>query len=238
MGLVDWLTLLTASRRIGSDRRDSSLELLLTTGLTPLEVTDGNAKALATQFKPLRRTVLVLFIAMILGGIVSRSWNKSAAISFGMIWGVLIVLCLKHPKSRVLKAMWLALNTGRPTHSVFKLRQGKWTWFWMFFNFRNIFNHGFGGGMASFPTGSVMESIFIWIMFVVALISFFVAKVMSDADESQTRIRLVSDMRAIAADPLPDPNDPAFKKWDGIERLKQRDLPIEFRNADSLRVPS
>jgi len=235
--LVDWLTLFTAARRIGNDRRDGSLELLLTTALTPLEITDGHTKALAAQFKPLRRTVLGLFIVMILGGIVSRSWNVRAAVSFAMIWSVLIWFCLAHPKARVLKVMWLALNTGRPLHSVFKLRQGGWTWFWIFYNSSNIF-HGLGRGTASFPTGSMMESFVVCIFFFILLASYFVAREMGNADENHTRMRLMSDMRAIAADPLPDPNDPAYKKWDGIDRLRSRDLPIEFRNADVLKVPS
>jgi hypothetical protein len=234
--LVDWLTLFTAARRIGTDRRDGSLELLLTTGLTPLEVADGHAKALANQFRPLRRTVLGLFMVMILGGIVSRSWNTRAVISFAMIWSLLFWFCIRHPKARVLKTMWLALNTGRPVHAVFKLRQSNWTWIWILYMSKNLF-HGLARGTTAFPTGSVMESFFMCLIFGIMLASYFVAKEMSDADENHVRMRIMSDMRAIAADPLPDPNDPLYKKWDGIDRLKPRNLPIEFRNADLLQVP-
>jgi hypothetical protein len=31
--------------------------------------------------------------------------------------------------------------------------------------------------------------------------------------------RLVSEFREIAREPLPDPHDPRFKKWDGRERF-------------------
>jgi hypothetical protein len=77
----------------------------------------------------------------------------------------------------------------------------------------------------------------VWIAFGIAVASYFVRKEMSNADESHTRMRLMTDMRAIAADPLPDPNDPVYKKWDGVNRLRPRNLPIEFRNADILQVP-
>jgi ABC-type transport system involved in multi-copper enzyme maturation permease subunit len=44
--LVNWLTMFTAARRIGTDRRDGMLELVLTTPASPEEIVDGEVRAL------------------------------------------------------------------------------------------------------------------------------------------------------------------------------------------------
>jgi len=222
IAIVNWLTLFAAARRIGTDRRDGILELLLTTPLSPQEMVDGEVTALAAAFKPLRLTVLGIFILMMMGGFMIRSWNMFAAVTYLIIWCVLCFWCLSTPRGRILTVMWSALNTGRPVYSVFKLRGSKWNWIWMFYNARNIFNSGLAAGATGFPSGSTTEFIIVCAVGLpVCAIIYFVRAMQPDFERDMKR-RLIMDMRLIATEPLPDPNDPAFKDWDGTHRMQYR----------------
>jgi ABC-type transport system involved in cytochrome c biogenesis permease component len=230
ISVVNWLTLFAAARRIGTDRRDGILELLLTTPLSPQEMVDGEVAALAAEFKPLQRIVLSFLVLMMLGGFMIRSWNTRAAITYLLIWGFLCGWCVKNPKGRILKVMWAALNTGRPVHSVFRRRGNRWTWFWMFYNIRNVINGGFGLGTGAFPSGSILEFTLVCAIGVPAFVLYYLSRAMQMDLDGDVRRRLIMDMRLIATEPLPDPTDPRFKNWDGTHRLQYR--------ASSTHVPN
>jgi hypothetical protein len=229
--IVNWLILFAAARRIGTDRRDGILELLLTTPLSPEEMVDGEVKALEAEFRPLRLAVLSLLILMMALGFMIRSWNVLAAITYLLIWGFLCVWCLNNPRGRILKVMWAALNTGLPVHSVFRWRGNRWSWFWMFYNSQILFRNGFGGGAAAFPTGSILEFTLVSVAVVVTSAFWCLGWTLQGELQSDTRRRLIMDMRLIATEPLPDPNDPFFKKWDGAHRLQYRHKSTPIRDG-------
>jgi hypothetical protein len=227
VAIVHGFRLFAAARRLGTDRREGMLELLLTTPLTTPEIVDGEVAALAEDFRPLQRLVCGLFVLMMAGGFLVRPWNVRAAITYVLVWGVLCAWCLTHPTGRVLKVMWAALNTGRPVHAVFHTNQNKWTWVWLCWNAQNLINHGFGGKANGFPSGSVLEFVIVCIIGVFVGVIYCFGDAKQRGIERETRRRLIMEMRLIAAEPLRDPNDPAFEKWDSIQRLSFLGVPAE-----------
>jgi hypothetical protein len=83
---------------------------------------------------------------MMLLGFAIRPWNVRAAITYLFIWCLLFIWSLNNPKGSMLKVMWAALNTGRPTYSAFRWRGNRWSWFWTFFNIHNLTDSFSGAG--------------------------------------------------------------------------------------------
>ncbi len=204
----------SAARRIGNDRGDGILELLLTTSLTPREMVDGQIAAVRAQFRAIRFTLLGLCMLMLVGGFFTRKWTEPAMVTYLVIWVVLIYWCVRDPYRLVPPAMWIGLNSARPMFAVFRLRGGIWRYFYLFWNFRN-FSLIFSGQTFTFPTGSMVE------VAIVSVGGFMVFLVMAITNQKPHEIeaRLISDMRSIAQEPVPAANDPRFKKWNGVERL-------------------
>lgn len=220
---VTWLKLLAAARRLGTDRREGILELLLTTPLSPQEIIDGEMAAVKGQFKPLQWLVLCLLVLMMVAGFLIRSWNARAVITYLLAWFVLFGWCLRNHRARILNVMWAALNTGRPVYSVFKWRSNQWTWIWMLFNLRNLVKSGFGAGAAGFPSGSVLEFTLVCVIGLpLCAVYFDFRRVLQEELERDLRKRLTLEMRLIATEPIPDPNDPEYEKWESRQRLQYR----------------
>ncbi|MDB6025571.1 MAG: hypothetical protein JWM68_1794 [Verrucomicrobiales bacterium] len=198
----------TAARRIGHDRRDGFLELLLTTPLSPIEIVEGQMAAIREQFQPVRRGILALCGLMMVGGFLTRSWDSLAIITYLMVWGVFFVWCARNGTQKVSLIMWIALNTGRPSYAAFRSKGGAFFWFWMFFQFRNLRF----GGLGTFPTGTVTECAVVG--FAVAAMIIFMIVV--DRDRSDMSFEFSQKLRSIAQDPVPDPHDPRYKKWKNV----------------------
>jgi len=220
---VNWLALFAAARRVGTDRRDGILELLLTTPLSPQEMVDGEIRALEAEFKPLRIAVLGFLVLMMAGGFTMRSWNVFAAITYAAIWCALFAWCLSSPKGRILEVMWAALNSGRPVYSMFRWRGNKWSWYWILFNMGILGRRPSGGGLGfAFPSGSTVEFTLLCAIGIPVGAFYYLGRTVRTELQNNLRRRLMMDMRLIATEPLPDPNDPAFKYWDGVHRLQYR----------------
>ena len=135
-------------------------ELLLTTGLSPRQIVEGQLEGLRRQFWHLRRIVVGLCVAMMLGGFLTRQWNVGAVITYVTVWGLFVAFCLRKEQRRVPSVMWVALITGRPLFALFRSKGNRVQWIWIMFNLRNI-TRGFRGGMGQFPTGSAPELILV-----------------------------------------------------------------------------
>ena len=212
-----------AARRIGIERREGSLELILTTPLAPRQILEGQLTALRAQFRPVRFALLGLCGLMMAGGLLTRSWTVRTMISYCLIWFWFAVWSLFIiPTENATKAMWVALNTGRPTFAVFhRPRSGAWWWIGMAINLQNCWYGLTRAG--SFPSGSTVELI------VVSLVSFWfltigssmawVARAAGQNSWGGLTSRFVNELRLIAREPLPDPKDPRFKKWNVNESM-------------------
>jgi ABC-type Na+ efflux pump permease subunit len=207
-----------SARRIGLDRRDGVLELLLTTPLSPEQIVDGQSAAIVRQFRPVRLTVLALCVLMMGGGFLTRSWKQDAIISYVLIWCFFFGWCLLDQKGTMLLPMWIGLNTGRPASAVFRLQQPAWYWLSIVFNLRNL-TRGlvFAGG---FPSGSYLELFMVTLVFALTILYLTVIHFFPRfAPANPIRQLLLSDMRLIARQPAPERHDPRFKKWNVRGRL-------------------
>ncbi len=205
-----------AAQRIGNDRRDGALELLLTTPMSTEEIVDGQCAALKRMFRPVRATVFGICVLMMLGGLLRGGWNTASLVSYVLIWCILLGWCLRSMDRSTALSMWIGANAARPAYAIFRFRrQGPWYWVIMVFNFRNIFRAFGRGSGVHFPTGSPPELIF------VGLFSFVMLCVAATAQFSPNKMRqrLIAELRSIAREPLPATQDPRFKKWDVRQRL-------------------
>jgi ABC-type transport system involved in multi-copper enzyme maturation permease subunit len=203
-----------AARRIGTDRGDGILELLLTTPLTPKEIVEGQIAAVTAQFRAVSFTLVGLCLLMMFGGFFTRKWNEPAIIEYVLIWVVLVYWCFLDPHRIAPPAMWIAANSARPMFAVFRLRGEVWRFFYLCW-YGRTFSRIFSGQTFTFPTGSDFELAMVGMGSVIAIIVMAVLRETPHGLE----LRLISDMRSIAQEPVPAANDPRFKKWDGKQRL-------------------
>jgi ABC-type transport system involved in multi-copper enzyme maturation permease subunit len=152
--------------------------------------------------------------------------------------------------ARVLPVMWVSLNCGRPAYAAWRASTSGsgqpgtrwWYWIWVW----NISNcRPWRGGFQQFPTGSGFEFVFalivlfFWLLwFVMRLITnrgkrhsyewdseakawCLMQSSKSEGVDRACEKRLISEFREIVREPLPEANDPRFKKWNVRERFPQ-----------------
>lgn len=239
--VLAWITRLTAAQELGLARRDGAYELLLTTPLNPSDIVWGTLEALKWHFRKLANFVFCLNALMMLAGLLIRSWKISALIEYSLVWGFLLSWSwsLGHRWSRVLPVMWASLNSGRPAHALWKTSgMNTWSWIWVAFNLHNL-----GSGFRTFPTGSLGEVILVSFFALIGLLVFLGQRAAArgprmieahrdprrgtwistrppvDASPHVFESRLIREFREIVREPLPEPSDPRFKKWNMRERF-------------------
>ena len=220
-----WIIHYTAARSLGEARRDGSYELLLTTPLDPGDIVWGQFEASLWHFRSVTRTALVLEFAMLFAGLAVRDWTPPALFVYGAIWAVLLSWAWSQTQrgQAIAFVLWVSLNCARPAYAVWRtMGLTSWSWLWIPFNLRFLFAQ-----LPAFPTGSQGEVWFVsFILLVVvgprALRVLFAGK--TDTGWAN-RIwggwerRLSSQFRDIVREPVPDPDDPRFKKWNLGERF-------------------
>jgi hypothetical protein len=134
-----------------------------------------------------------------------------------LIWGVLLAWAWRLARQwrSTLLPMWAGLNSGRPAHAVWRATGfGSWWWFWVFYNLR----HGFSR-YSRFPTGSGSEVFMVtFIALIVVVVGLRRRRELGETDEDCER-RLVTEFREVIREPLPEPTDPRFKRWNVRERF-------------------
>jgi hypothetical protein len=217
---VDVIQLHATARPLAESRRDGTLELLLTTPLSPEEILDGQTAAIKAQFWPLRLFLLGLFVAMICAGYTTRTWTFQAACSYLAIWGIFLFWSLRGHRRTGPTAMWIALNTGRPSYSVYRAQGSPWHWVWLFFNLRHL--RSWTRSAVNFPSGSVGELVIVsMILMIVLLVAAFGWKV-----PVKMRTLFIQHFRSVAQKPLPEAGDPRLKKWKDISEPLESTQPL------------
>jgi hypothetical protein len=212
-----WLSRHAAAQHLGLARRDGSYELLLTTPLNPGDIVWGALEALRWNFRPLANFVFLLNLLMMMGGLLTRRWNETALVEYFVIWLCLLMWSwrLVRRLSRVLPVMWASLNCGRPAQAVWRTSGfNSWSWIWIVFNLQSL-----SRGFRWFPTGSVLELTFVLFVAMIWMIIWLVNVPKSASIAGICESRLIAEFREIVREPLPDPNDPRFKKWNVQERF-------------------
>ena len=220
-----WIIHYTAARSLGEARRDGSYELLLTTPLDPSDIVSGQFEALRWHFRLVTRTVLGLEFAMMLAGLAGRNWTGLSLYVYGAFWTALLSWAWSQSRQwrGTSYALWVSLNCGRPAHAVWRTTGlTSWSWLWIPFNLQLLF-----AKLPTFPTGSKGEvwfASFILVMVAVPLALWALFGVQPKIGRASSVWRsserkLVSQFRDIVREPLPDPDDPRFKKWNPQERF-------------------
>jgi hypothetical protein len=207
-----WLALFSAAHQMGRERRDGALELLLTTRLTPDEIVEGQLEASVRQFRKPRLAALGFFLTLMVLGLFIRPWNALAVVAYVMIWAILCYFVIATPRNAIVTTIWVALNSGRPAYSVSRLHGSKFFWLWALYNLYRA-GASFGNRGVQFPAGHIVE---IAIISVVGFVVLFGA--LKERGSPQLWHMLRFDMRRIAQEPVPDPDDPRFKKWKDIRQ--------------------
>jgi hypothetical protein len=233
--LMAWLTRHAAAQGIAKARRDGAYELLLTTPLNPSDIVRGVLETVRLHFRALANFLVLLNVLMMLGGLTMRRWNAGALIEYFVIWSFLLTWTwsLGHWMSRLLPVMWASLNCGRPAHAVLRTSGfNSWSWIWIVFN-AQFYSRGF----RRFPTGSPGEIVFVCFIALVCVIIWAAihhsggsarvrelkwdpeAQVWLASQSTVCETRLIREFREIVREPLPDPSDPRFKRWNVAERF-------------------
>lgn len=212
---TSWLIHFTAAKTLATPRQDGTYELLLTTSLQPSDIVWGTFEASRHLFQAVTRVVLGLQVLMLAAGLALRPWTPGALASYSMVWGFLLWWAWKQSRSwrDPLPTMWAGLNGGRPAAAMlggFSL----WNLIWI-----ALCLPGLANSLAlarHFPSGSILELVLVFLATTVPLVNTLLsARGFLDAREC----RLVAEFREIVREPLPDPDDPRFKKWDRAERF-------------------
>lgn len=245
--MLTWLILMTAAQGIGQPRRDGAYELLLTTPLGPRAIVWGQFHALHWQFRRLGNFVFAMNAFMMLAGLAVRKWPAGALVVYFCIWLFLLIWSWRvtHSWPGVVPAMWASLNCGRPARAIWSASRNKWIyWVWIW-NFSNSGLWSRGG--QPFPPGSIFEvvmAVFLTTIFLILILTrhFFPDRgqfqdsewdaqakawirspysLGSDGSQDDRSLcaRLIREFREIVREPLPDPHDPRFKKWNPRERF-------------------
>jgi hypothetical protein len=207
-----WLELYAAAHQIARERRDGTLELLLTTPLAPGDIVDGQLEACRRQSRGPRLAAMAFFLLLATLGYFVRQWNPTAIAVYLIGWALLCWFVIAQPRKTLITAIWVALISGRAAYSVFRIHGFNYGWLWMFYNFYRV-GVNFGNSAAQFPKGTLTEIVIVSIIGVVTLfVAFF------GLGRTKLWCLLLCEMRAIAREPVPDPDDPRFKKWKDIKQ--------------------
>jgi hypothetical protein len=242
--VVAWLGRYSAAKAIGEARRDGAYELLLTTPLSPYDIVWGTLASLGARFRPLANFVFAFNVFMMLGGLVVRSsWNANALFVYFTGWLLLLAWSwrLRRHWSRAIPVMWTSLNCGRPALAVWRT-SGFHSWSWIGLLSWTWILSNVSGRMQRFPMGSwpeiVMCAWFLGVWLAITAGRFFAVKRLHIQDiewdpEAKTwrqrphlgrkvdpiEARLIHEFREIVREPLPDPKDPRFKRWNVQKRF-------------------
>ncbi len=223
-GGVHWIFVRAAARRMAVDRRDGLLELFLTTPLSPAEIAEGHRFALLTQFRPFRVILLLVLSLLFVAGAFSRPWPGWSLAVYLLIWSPIFAIAMLDQLGGASQGMWLALNTGRTSHQITKVRIVVYSNLFNFWNFGQLL--GRGHGMNRFPSGDLMKfqivtGIVIFII-LLKLLFHYVGRHLP-LSEANSQERIIHEMRAIVEEPVPAPDDPRLKHWqDFTKRLPSR----------------
>lgn len=215
-----WLILHAAAKNLAQARRDGTFELLLTTRLQPSDMVWGGLDALQWQFRTVGLWVLVLDFALIFGGLATRRWSASALFVYGVAAGLLLWWAWGQARGWrfTLLATWAGLNSARPAFSVWRVSGlGSWVMLMNLYNLRHAFSQ-----FPTFPSGSFFEVVLASVLLVVALIAWPVhlfRRRRGSTLPDQMECRLISELREIAREPVPDRDHVSFKRWNPRERF-------------------
>ncbi len=195
------------------ERRDGPIELLLTTPMLPRDIVAALVEAGAHQLRRPRQAALASFLAMMILGFFVRTWNGAALASYLIAWAILCWLIMARPRKTLISIIWVALISGRAGFALY--RTHAWGYGMLIGMSYNLYKMaaGFGNAAAQFPKGTAIEIVFVAFAALAVLVCAHLAR-----EPSELLNSLHAQMRAIAEKPVPDADDPRFRKWTDIKQ--------------------
>ena len=214
---IRWMTNYIACKQIGLDRSGGTLELLLTSPLHVGDIISGQENALRKYVRPLFISIAALHLLFFILGLIFHPMSRGALINYILISVIIAVLGPWFNFRNHWTSFWIALNTGRPGFAMRRHLWEKGAYAWIYIQ---IFMNR--GKFANIPSGSLGETIFVGIAIAGLIVGYLIYRVGWTSDWQafvKMRNQCIEHMRPIAAEPLPDLNDPRVKKWNTREPL-------------------
>lgn len=200
------------SARVARDRRTGALEELLSTRLSPGQIVEGHVAGVQRLVRPFQIAVASVAGVIWLAGLLTRSWEPPALLSYAILGGMLEFWVLARGKRMLYQSFRLAFVTGQATAG---LRRGgsaiaMGNAYNLFNFYRLIQSITTVGKLPEFPTGAFWE-----VSLVLAAAGIGTALWHGFKTGVIPARRLAEEeMRILIQEPVPDKADPRFKTWD------------------------
>jgi ABC-type transport system involved in multi-copper enzyme maturation permease subunit len=219
--IVGWLMALAAATRMAEDRRSGALELLLTAPLSPEQILEGQRQALRTGFHPLLWCLLVVNAIWAGAAIPLRDWNGLALVVYGEIWATMVCLVIVVARSQTIpRVMWAALNSARPLFSLTKVVSPP---ILLVVFGQVLVGVSQSGWPSNFLQGTEAE-----LCVGSAVLILAMTGALCSGRSHGVSDRFKRELRAIAQEPVPEPSDPRFKKWDASKRFPEDEFELRL----------
>lgn len=190
-----WAMTCAAGARLGVERQTGGLEIVLTTPLSIDEILRGQARALWLQFRTTLITAFIFDLTMFSSAVPFENADPQALFAYLLIWVLLFVLSFALHREATCKAMWISLWTGRPVYAALHATN------------RMVFVLFFSAFILRGFTAAQLGIALFYGVIVVGVSSICFNRT------SIVRAKILKEARSIAAAPIPQRNDPNFKKW-------------------------
>ena len=212
--LVRWMTNYLGARQISLDRSSGTLELLLTSPLTVGDIVAAQQTATQKYVRPFYAAIGSLHLLFFILGLLFHPMTEAARTNYILISALVALFGPWFNFQGHWGPFWIGLDTGRPMYALTTHLFGKVGWFkffWMAFlafRIKSIPNIPTGRFGETILIGCVVTGLFLWYI-------FYRFCWTTDWNASQKiRNLAILEMRAIAAEPVPDINDPRLATWD------------------------
>lgn len=199
----------SAERILAEARQQGLLELVLTTELSPKEFIMNLESGVQTLYMRLYLLMNLATALLCLAGSTLRPLDSMATTAYVIVWAWVFCFLYCSFYGKKDRSFWIALNLGRPSYSVSQL----WMPALIMLTYQsiNLFYLRTSGSYAffsKFPWGNAEEMVLLIFGSVVGL------ALTNASFDDFTKDTLLSNFRAIAAEPIPDSNDERIAKWD------------------------
>jgi hypothetical protein len=159
--------------------------------------------------RPLFAFFGILAAVFFVTGLASRPLYGLALMNYVVIWSIVIFFGPWCDVNAYRTAFWVSLNTGRPG---FAMRKH----LWQKFSFAGLYLQVFlnRNKLGNIPSGSFEETCVVLILAACLLLGLFFYKMGWTRVDPALEKKALKYLRAIAAEPVPELNDPRLKGWD------------------------
>jgi len=183
--------------------------------LSVSEVIQGQRMGLWVGYRPLMRFLVLLNLLLGVAVVTQRPWSALEFWIMLQCWGVIVCVALIAIRSQTIsQVIWVALNTGRPLLALIKVVCPPSVLVCFGFFFYSVLQIGWP---TRFPQESMQS---LWVTIGLLVGTAVLAEFSGWWDPSGDRLR--KNFRWVVQQPLPDPADTRWRRWDITKPYPQR----------------